>query len=50
MYGQLENTATGTATLTNDKTIDIDMENSLGIYVKTVLQLRLNWKQQIMTQ
>ena len=34
MYGQLENTATGTATLTNDKTIDIDMENSLGIYVK----------------
>ena len=34
MYGQLENTATGTATLTNSKTVNVDMENSLGMYIK----------------
>ena len=34
MYGQLENTATGTAILTNSKTINVDMENSLGMYIK----------------
>ena len=44
MYGQLENTATGTATLTNDKTIDIDMENSLGIYVKNGTSTKTNLK------
>ena len=34
MYGQLENTATGSVTLTNNKTVNVDMENSLGMYIK----------------
>jgi len=44
MYGQLESTATGTVVLTNDKTIDIDMENSLGIYVKNGTSTKTNLK------